>query len=56
MMRFNEEELDNFMKDIREATGKEYHPGLTPYYLNDPEYRALQIIYKEGEIKNENDN
>ena len=45
-----DEELDNFMKDIREATGKEYHPGFTPDYLNDPEYRALQIIYKEEEV------
>ena len=43
------EELDIFMKDIRKATGKEYHPGFIPEYLNDPEYRALQIIYKEGD-------
>lgn len=41
------EELDKFMSDLKKATGKEYHPGFTPYYLNDPEYRALQIIYKE---------
>ena len=40
---------DKFMSDLKEAIGKEYHPGFTPYYLNDPEYRALQIIYKEKE-------
>lgn len=49
------EELDKFMSDLKVATGKEYHPGFTPEYLNDPEYRALQIIYKEGEY-NEADN
>lgn len=46
------EELNKFMSDLKEATGKEYHPGFTPYCLNDPEYRALQIISKEV-MKNE---